>query len=326
MGVWSRNLQFVGEQREEQSLIEWVESQRPINTTRTYDRYTKEFLNYAKSRKLNPQNPVTLASFMKYCATERPSRLGQSVICNTIPSAVAGLFRYKDEPSPAQARIVQEVRKTIKKASKNPLGRSPLTMEMLEKITNPTNPSLKDVRDICMVVLMTCAMLRESEAVQLGSQDVWEEKEKGRTVVYVFVQRSKTDQTGEGCTICLDEAKTGSMCPVKWFRKFSAIRNKKAKFFFHAVGKKSNLDQPLADQTPNFVIKTLLKKIGVDPTGFGSHSCRKGGCTMAIEKGADKDLVARHGRWASPAMMLYVKDSVDRRLSVTKSFLSTNTE
>ena len=53
---------------------------------------------------------------------------------------------------------------------------------------------------------------------------------------------------------------------------------------------------------------------------FGMHSLRAGGATAAANAGVPDRLFKRHGRWRSEsAKDCYVKDSVDSRLSVSKS-------
>ena len=56
------------------------------------------------------------------------------------------------------------------------------------------------------------------------------------------------------------------------------------------------------------------------PRQFGMHSLRAGGATAAANAGVPDRLFKRHGRWRSEsAKDCYVKDSVDSRLSVSKS-------
>ena len=40
---------------------------------------------------------------------------------------------------------------------------------------------------------------------------------------------------------------------------------------------------------------------------------------MAVESGVDIRLVSKHGRWKSDAILEYVKDSDQTKLSVTRS-------
>ena len=63
-----------------------------------------------------------------------------------------------------------------------------------------------------------------------------------------------------------------------------------------------------------------IAKLGFDPALFGMHSLRAGGATAAANAGVQDRLFKRHGRWKSEsAKDGYVKDSVKRRLDVSKS-------
>ena len=67
----------------------------------------------------------------------------------------------------------------------------------------------------------------------------------------------------------------------------------------------------------------LLAKIaqmGWDPKLYGMHSLRAGGATAAANAGVPDRLFKRHGRWKSEAAKDgYVKDSIESRLTVSKS-------
>ena len=53
---------------------------------------------------------------------------------------------------------------------------------------------------------------------------------------------------------------------------------------------------------------------------YGTHSMRSGGASVAANAGVPDRLFKRHGRWSSDkAKAVYVKDNVERLLSVTKS-------
>jgi site-specific recombinase XerD len=199
--------------------------------------------------------------------------------------------------------------------------RLPLSMGMIREMVSKIGSSPEDIRNMFMIILMTSAMLRESEVVQLQLHDVQVIDDKNqKKCLSVFIRRSKTDQTADGASVCLAETGT-SLCPIMWYHKYIMIRDHRAVFFFHQLGARMNLVRPLATRTPNFVVKKMLKTIGVDPLRYGSHSCRKGGCSIAVEAGVDIRLVAQHGRWKSGAILDYVKDSLDTKLSVSKKML-----
>jgi hypothetical protein len=77
----------------------------------------------------------------------------------------------------------------------------------------------------------------------------------------------------------------------------------------------------LSRNTPYHIVKKWLKRINVDPAGYGSHSCRRGGVTAAVAANVEMLLVARHGNWTSDAVFLYVSDSHKRKLLVSRAIL-----
>ena len=68
------------------------------------------------------------------------------------------------------------------------------------------------------------------------------------------------------------------------------------------------------------MLSDRIQGLGMDPKQFGMHSLRAGGATAAANAGVPDRLFKRHGHWRSEsAKDRYVKDSVERRLSVSKS-------
>ena len=68
------------------------------------------------------------------------------------------------------------------------------------------------------------------------------------------------------------------------------------------------------------ILLAKIAQMGWDPKPFGMHSLRAGGATAAANAGVPDRLFKRHGRWKSEtAKDGYVKDSLESRLSVSKS-------
>ena len=68
------------------------------------------------------------------------------------------------------------------------------------------------------------------------------------------------------------------------------------------------------------ILLAKIAQMGWDPKLFGMHSLRAGGVTATANTGVPDRLFKRHGRWKSEtAKDGYVKDSLESRLSVSKS-------
>lgn len=283
----------------------------------TYSSHIKEYLEYSEAKGLEPDSDIALASFMKHCVTERQRKLGISTVTRVIPSAVNDYFQFRSGKKPGDSPLVLKMKKAIRDSTpKSNLGRLPITPEMLETMVCQMGDSNEEIRNMFLIILMTLGMLRESEAVALRVSDIQEEKQLNQVFLRIIIRKSKTDQESEGAAVNLAETKT-SLCPVQWWRIFFPTRNPKSEFVFHQMGN----TLPLSRKTPNHIVKNMLKSIGIDPTKYGSHSCRKGGCTTAVNAGVDLRLVSRHGRWQSNVVMDYIQDSMDAKLSVSQAIL-----
>ena len=188
-------------------------------------------------------------------------------------------------------------------------------------MVHATGPKLGEmaVRDMFMMILMFLGFLRESELVQLRVQDVWLDTMAGRQVLMLYIGPwAKADTERKGETVVLTSAKESILCPVAWYKLH--LRHRRPDVWpthaFHTLGTMA----PLAKQTPHHTLKRMLKMIGVDSKGYGSHSLRRGGATAAA-KLIRTHVLKRHGRWKSDAVYLYIVDDEETMLSVTGAIL-----
>jgi hypothetical protein len=80
--------------------------------------------------------------------------------------------------------------------------------------------------------------------------------------------------------------------------------------------------EPLKYTNVRDIVRKKAASIGLDPSSYGTHSLRAGGCSSAANAGVGDRLFQRHGRWASVAAKDgYVKDSLQKRLSVTQAMV-----
>lgn len=70
---------------------------------------------------------------------------------------------------------------------------------------------------------MFLGIIRESEAAALGDLDIWEQNIATSTVLFIFIEKSKTYQGREGHTVVLEAAPGSLLCPVMWFRAFHTL-------------------------------------------------------------------------------------------------------
>jgi site-specific recombinase XerD len=166
-----------------------------------------------------------------------------------------------------------------------------------------SSDELIDVRDTFLISLMTAAFLRQSEAADLRDEDVWLDEKDGSEMLLILIVKGKTDQGRNGHTIVVGEATNHQQaCPIALYKRWKARRDPTAVYMFHHESSTKKLSR----SSPNSILKKLLRRIQVDPALYSSHSCRKGGCTAAAERGISIRVLMRHGRWRSDAIFAYI--------------------
>lgn len=296
--------------------LKWIAENGVPNTDKAYGVYARQFEAFCllHNRAFMPARPATVAMFMKGL---QERGLAISTINGVAVSAINDLYKLSEFPSPTDSALVRESKRVITRTAK-PAGKGklPLTTDHLRDIAGVSKGSTIDIRDIFMVILMMAAFLREAELVALLMTEVWLEIIDGCEVLFILVLISKTDHARNGHTIVVAAAPDNpNICPVVWYKRWLAARNADSEFLFHS----SRSAAALNSATPCGRLKLLLKRIHVDPAPFGSHSCRKGGCTTAAQAGINVRLLMRHGNWVSDAVFLYIHNSMRERLSVSRA-------
>jgi integrase len=187
-------------------------------------------------------------------------------------------------------------------------------------------------RNRAMILIGFGAAMRRSEVVALKMGDVALVEGRGVTVT---VQRSKTDQQGEGAktAICSNQTEP-EMCPYhaleRWFIFRKAARDMGEdgtadRPLFCAVTKGGVITgQGLSDKAVVRLVKELATAAGYDPELFAGHSLRAGLITAAGDAGLELAGAMRQARQTDPATtMRYYRPADLWRNNVTaKIFIS----
>ena len=296
----------------------WVKTFTPMSTTSTYSTYARQYLAFATKSSLDPEDPITVAAFMRDCIV-RPKPLSRSTITKVIPAAIADLFRY--EPIfPTRDPLVRQVKKICVRQTLPSKPKLPVSKEMLTQMVRITKPTEASIRDMFIFILMFLGFLREDEVTSLEFGDVWvgSLKDVKEEVLFIRVRTSKTDPGRNGATVVLAAYPSSILCPVRWFRLHCKVRRSRT----HVFHSSEPSALKLAKSTPNSLLKKWLLAIGVNPKPYGSHSLRRGGATTAAAHEVRLHILKRHGRWASDAVFLYIQDPGTSRVAVSKAILS----
>ena len=292
----------------------WLRAHRPVGTVRSYTTYQKQYLKFCEihSRAAVPATPATVVMFMRTLLLDGKSR---STIVNSARAAVADLHTYEGYASPTLDPLVQRAVRVFSRLTPPPKSAKALRMDHIRAMIDVYGSSFRDTRDIFMMLLMTTAMLRESEATNLKDTDVWIERKDNIDVLFVFIEKSKVDQTRVGHTVVMGTATDPLICPLAWFLRLGRFQPQGRHVFMSAQGKK------LSAKTPNGILKRWMTRAGLSNIGFSSHSCRRGGASAAAAAQVCRRLLMRHGNWRSNAVDVYITDTLAARLSVSNAIL-----
>lgn len=105
------------------------------------------------------------------------------------------------------------------------------------------------------------------------------------------------------------------LCPVQAYEHhislFPATPSSPA--FLYSKGSHTS---PITHAVFTAKLRDSLCSAGLKPTQYSGHSFRRGGATFAFRCGAPIELISLQGEWSSDAVLLYIAQPLERRLSV----------
>jgi integrase len=255
------------------------------------------------------------------------SKTGVSMaVINLAIAAITWKHTTQGYNSPCENNFVKEAIAGLKHRLAKPRSpKEPLSLNHLHNIIDSSN--LKDLTELRNVVFFTLAFyafLRFDEAVAIRVSHVT----FNINHLEIIIPSAKNDQLREGNKVLVAKI-DGDYCPYSLLKSYfeTVDFDKKSEvLMFRRViikGDKKCLhpaDLPLKYINVLDTSRRALEKIGLDSKKYGTHSLRAGGSTSAANSGLEDRLFQRHGRWKTVGSKnAYIKDNVDRLLSVTKN-------
>jgi len=78
--------------------------------------------------------------------------------------------------------------------------------------------------------------------------------------------------------------------------------------------------RPLAATNLHDFLKKAIAHMGYDPSNYGMHSLRIGSATFMKSRGCTQLQIQRHGLWKSDAVNLYLRETLQDKLTVPLAF------
>jgi site-specific recombinase XerD len=203
--------------------------------------------------------------------------------------AIAHEHRAGDYPSPIGADVRGLLRGAQRLRGEKPRQMRPLSVQDVRDISAVLRQDNTPVslRNRALIVLGFATALRRSSLAELERDDV-EFVPQG---LVVHVRREKQDQEGRGRYVGVPRGQHADTCSVRCLEAWLDVRGCAPGPLFPRLDWRHR-GQPLDGECIWRVIKTCVKRIGLDPAAFGAHSLRAGFVTAAGESGASLLVIA----------------------------------
>lgn len=279
-------------------LKQYLGAALAANTLRAYAADLRHFL--ASGGNI-PATPKCVATYLAECA--------QSHRCTTLSRRVVAIgraHRLAGYPSPTDDPLVQATMQGIRRVVGNTVSQvAPLQKpELLQMVKGLKG--LRGVRDRALLLLGFASALRRGELVSLDVEDV-RFVEEG---VLLHLQRSKTDQAGEGRVIAIPRIR-GRHDPVRALSEWLKMADITSGPIFRRMSRADRiLASRLTGQAVALVVKRRAFEVGLDPSRLAGHSLRAGFVTNAARNGASTSSIRRQTGHKSDGMVQrYIRDT-----------------
>jgi site-specific recombinase XerD len=273
------------------------------NTKRAYRNDWTQFSMWCEKNGLQelPADPETIVYYITF--------LGKTLKASSIKrkmTAISQRHETTGHPSPTKTALVKGVWEGIQRQiGIKEEGKDALWLDDLRQVIQATpQNTLIGIRNRALLVLGWAGALRRSELVYLNSEDV----SKTRDGLILQLNKSKTDQKGEGQDVALPYGSNPLTCPVRSLEDWLAASGISEGPLFRRVDRHGNILGGLTPQSVRLILKNCCKKVGLDPDKYGAHSLRSGFCSTAAKAGkAEHQIMKQTRHKRSDSLYRYIK-------------------
>jgi integrase len=250
-----------------------------------------------------PAEPSTIRRYITHLAD-----IGRTVsTISRFMTAIRQKHQKHDFPIPTLSHDVVETFKGIRREKGVKKSKAKALMATSLKLMIDNTPShTLGRRDVALLLVGWSGALRRSEIVALDREHI-EFVPEG---MIITIERSKTDQEGEGYLLGIPLSKEECYCPTRKLKKWIEWLGIDSGALFPKLGpsgrhesRRFDNEKRLTPRMVNHIIKRRMDRADLDSTGYSGHSLRAGFVTTAIEAGTPEGLVQIHTRHKSVATM-----------------------
>ena len=275
-----------------------IKSSKSLNTIRAYKSDFRDFSNFCKKNNFKslPADPKIVSFYITHLSSiSKVSTLKRRLASISVVHKIKGFYIDIKHPLIIENFMGIQRKLGVFQKSKKPILINELK-EIIKTIESTEKNEIKKIRNKALILLGFAGGFRRSELVNIKLDDLEFTKEG----LKIFIQRSKTDQSGEGMTKAIPYFKDKNFCPVVSIKNWIEIIKSKT----------NSLIFDISDKMVAVLIKKYLQKAGFDNTKYSGHSLRSGFATVAADHGADeKSIMNMTGHKSSTMVRRYIKET-----------------
>ena len=286
-----------------------LKNSKAINTLRAYKSDFKDFGTFCARHGLSslPSEPRVVSLYITHLSKKsKISTLRRRLVAISMVHKLKGYYLDTKDPIITENLLgIRRVKGSIQR------GKKPILINHLKSIIDVIDEQkisdIKKFRDKSIMLVGFGGGFRRTELVSINLEDL-EFVQEG---LKITINRSKTDQLGEGMIKGLPYFTNKIYCPVTNLKKWIEISKIKSGPIFRRFSKGLTLtDKRLTDQSVVLLMKEYLNLAGIENKNFAGHSLRSGFATVAAESGADeRSIMAMTGHKTTQMVRRYIKEA-----------------
>tara|TARA_B100000941_G_scaffold139191_1_gene98587 strand:- start:180 stop:1133 length:954 start_codon:yes stop_codon:yes gene_type:complete len=286
-----------------------LKSSKAKNTLRAYKSDFRDFETFCSKHSFNslPTEPKIISLYLtKLSKNSKISTIKRRLVSISMLHKLKG--HYLDIKHPVVVENLMGIKRIKGSVQK---GKKPILISHLKSIINIIDElkidEIKRLRDKSIILVGFGGGFRRTELISIDHEDI-EFVSEG---LKITIQRSKTDQFGEGMIKGIPYFTNEIYCPVINLQKWLEISKIKSGPIFRRFSKGSSItNNRLTDQSVVLLIKKYLNLAGIENTNFSGHSLRSGFATVAAEFGADeRSIMAMTGHKTTQMVRRYIREA-----------------
>lgn len=288
-----------------QTAMEYAAKSKAASTVKAYQNDWQDFTAWCAEQGLQalPATAETVALYLtakadtvKVSTLER--RLG--AISQAHRAAGHSPISTRIEPLHSVWQGIKRTKGTVQQ------GKVPAKTDDIRVMVDTLTDSLLGLRDRALLLIGFAGAFRRSEIVALDVDHVQVTNEG----LVITLERSKTDQVGQGRKIGIPYGSYPATCPVRAYQTWLEVSGIREGALFRSVNRHGQLqDGRLSDKAVALVVKRCAEAAGLDATMYAGHSLRSGLATSAAAAGvSERAIMAQTGHKSVSMVRRYIRE------------------